>query len=95
VILPWLWIRAIEGKNQSLQQEIEHRYFSWPRAQDNSILRLARQRLLGRTSAQFLSSAAIQQGLIQIVRDFCEHSNSVCEDCKFPHLVQNFKQASN
>jgi hypothetical protein len=95
VILPWLWIRAVEGKNLSLQQEIEHRYFSWPPAEDNSLLRLARQRLLGGAAARSLNSAAVQQGLIQIVRDFCEHSNAICDDCKFPQLVRESKHSSN
>ena len=47
VILPWLWVRAVEGKNHPLRQELERRYFSWPSAEDNAVLRLARQRLLG------------------------------------------------
>jgi len=93
VILPWLWIRGVEGKNQTIQQDIEARYFAWPPAEDNSLLRLARQRLLGGRPARVLASAAAQQGLIQIVRDFCEHSNSVCDDCKFPELVQEFNQS--
>jgi hypothetical protein len=38
-----------------------------------------------------LSSAAQQQGLMQIVRDFCEHSNAICADCRFPELVQSLK----
>jgi hypothetical protein len=25
---------------------------------------------------------------LQIVRDFCEHSNAVCEQCRFPELVR-------
>src|ERR1044071_4834668 len=90
VILPWLWIRAIEGKNQSVQKVIERRYFTWPPSQDNSVLRLARQRLLGGVSTKSLSSAALQQGLIQIVRDFCEHSDAVCTNCKFPEVVKEF-----
>ena len=89
VILPWLWTRATEGKNGILCAEIERRYFSWPGAQDNSVLRLARQRLLGTTSKRTLHSAAQQQGLIQIVRDFCDHSNAVCDQCGFPELVKN------
>ncbi len=48
VVLPWLWVRAAEGKNEKLQRTLEHRYFAWPPAGDNSILKLARQRLLGR-----------------------------------------------
>jgi hypothetical protein len=90
VILPWLWIRAVEGKSEPTQRAVEHRYFVWEAAGDNSLLRLARQRLLGGASPRLLVTAAAQQGLIQIVRDFCEHSNAVCDDCKFPALVKEF-----
>jgi hypothetical protein len=38
-----------------------------------------------------LPGAAQQQGLMQIIRDFCEHSNAVCADCRFPDLVEGFK----
>ena len=91
VILPWLWIRAREGGNKKLQQEIERRFFAWPTAEDNSVLKLARQRLLGTSAARVLKGAAQQQGLMQIVRDFCEHSNAICADCRFPELVQCLK----
>jgi hypothetical protein len=90
VILPWLWIRAFEGKNAQLQREIENRFNTWPAAEDNSVLRLARQRLLGNAGRRALRSAAEQQGLIQIVRDFCDHSNAVCENCRFPELVKGW-----
>lgn len=91
VVLPWLWIRAQEGGNEKFQREIECRFFAWPAAEDNSVLKLARQRLLGISSAKILQGAAQQQGLMQIVRDFCEHSNAVCADCRFPELVQCLK----
>jgi hypothetical protein len=87
VVLPWLWIRAAEGKNEKLRRMIEHRYFAWSPAGDNSVLKLARQRLLGGSPIRALRSAAAQQGLMQIVRDFCEHTNAVCENCRFPELV--------
>ena len=90
VILPWLWTRAAEGKNGKLQRVIEHRYTVWPQAEDNSILKLARQRLLGVGRSRALRSASAQQGLIQITRDFCEHSNAVCENCRFPELVRGW-----
>jgi len=90
VILPWLWIRAFEGRNAVLQREIESRFSHWPAAEDNSVLKLARQRLLGNASRRALRRAAEQQGLIQIVRDFCDHSNAVCENCRFPELVRGF-----
>jgi hypothetical protein len=90
VILPWLWARAIEGGNTNLQNTIQHRFNAWPSAEDNAVLRLARQRLLGGSSRRALQTAAQQQGLIQIVRDFCDHSNAVCDRCIFPELVRNF-----
>jgi hypothetical protein len=91
VVLPWLWVRAREGGNEKFQREVERRFFAWPLAEDNSILKLARQRLLGVSTARVLKGAAQQQGLMQIVRDFCEHSNAVCTDCRFPELVQCLK----
>ena len=90
VILPWLWTRAAEGKNEKLQRAIEHRHALWPQAEDNSILKLARQRLLGVGRSRALRSASAQQGLIQITRDFCGHSNAVCENCRFPELVRGW-----
>jgi hypothetical protein len=90
VILPWLWIRTSEGKNEKLRREIERRFFAWPAAEDNSVLKLARQRLFGSSNARLLKTAAAQQGLMQIVRDFCENSNAVCDDCRFPELVRGW-----
>jgi hypothetical protein len=91
VILPWLLARAVKGKNETLRLEIERRYFVWPAAEDNSVLKLARQRLLGTTNRRALRNAAEQQGLMQIVRDFCEHSNAVCDNCRLPPLVGEFR----
>jgi hypothetical protein len=92
VILPWLWSRAVEGKNKKVQGLMEHRYHAWPAAEDNAVLRLARERLLGSASKHLFQGAALQQGLIQIVRDFCDHSNAVCDKCGFPGLVRGFNQ---
>jgi hypothetical protein len=91
VVLPWLWVRAGEGGNLVLQAEVERRYFAWPAAEDNSVLKLARQRLLGTTRAGAVKGAADQQGLLQIVSDFCEQSNAICADCRFPELVSGLK----
>jgi hypothetical protein len=91
VILPWLWMRAVEGNNDVLQEKMESRFLAWPSAEDNSVLRLARNRLLGGTSAREVKGAAAQQGLLQIVRDFCEKSNAVCDECRFPELVRDWK----
>jgi hypothetical protein len=90
VILPWFWVRAVEGKNEALQRAAEHRFFHWPAAEDNSLLRLARRRLLGGARPRVLPDAAAQQGLLQITRDFCDHSNALCEECRFPELARSF-----
>ena len=92
VILPWLWSRAVERKNEAIGEEMERRYFAWPAGEDNAPLRLARQRLLGTNSAKLFRYAALQQGLLQILRDFCERSDSLCTNCQFPELVRSWNQ---
>jgi hypothetical protein len=89
-VLPWLWARAEDGKSEPVLREVQRRYLDWPPAEDNSLLRLARERLLGGARAKLLRGAAAQQGLIQIVRDFCDRSNALCEGCGFPGLVKEF-----
>jgi hypothetical protein len=88
VVIPWLWVRAREGKNEEVRARLEKRYFKWPTAEDNSVLRSARERLLGRPEPRVLAGAAAQQGLLQLVRDFCDHSDSICRECKLPELVR-------
>jgi hypothetical protein len=91
VVLPWLWARAAEGGNEAVRASLAARYFAWPAAEDNAVLRLARQRLLGGAPARVLRGAAAQQGLLQIVRDFCDHSNAVCDACGFPNVVREWQ----
>jgi len=88
VILPWLWLRAAASRNETLRRTAEHRLRAWPAGEDNAVLKLARQRLLGGGARRLPVTAATQQGLLQIVRDFCDHSNALCEQCRFPELVR-------
>ena len=88
VILPWFHARAAAGRNGELLQRIERRYRDWPAAQDNAILKLARQRLFG--GSRRLNGAAQQQGLLQIVRDYCDHAPATCTACRFPDLVRSW-----
>lgn len=88
VILPWLWSRATVGGDPSLSAQIEQRYFAWPAGEDNAVLKLACRRLLGPAPVRLPPQAAAQQGLLQIVRDFCDHANAICEGCRFPELVR-------
>ncbi len=89
VVLPWLWARAAAGRNQSLCASAETRFLTWPAGEDNATLRLARERLFaGAPPRGLFHHAAGQQGLLQIVRDFCDHSNALCDQCRFPELVR-------
>ena len=90
VIIPWFWTRARAGKSGRLAQTAQQRYQAWPAAQDNALLRLARHRLLGGQSGRRLKTAASQQGLLQVLHDFCDQTNSLCTDCVFPDLVKGF-----
>ena len=51
---------------------------------------VVRHGLFGCGSPAGTPTAAAQRGLLQIVRDFCDHSNAVCADCSFPALVRGF-----
>jgi hypothetical protein len=88
VFLPWFWSRAVAGHSDAARVRIEHRYFSWPPAQTNAVLRLAEQRLLAGLDPGFEPRAARQQGLLQIVRDFCDRTDALCLDCPLPDLVR-------
>ncbi|MEI7730951.1 MAG: DUF2851 family protein [Verrucomicrobiota bacterium] len=90
VILPWLWVRAVEAQRDDVRQRVEAHYQNWPAGEDNAVLKLARGRLLGNTTVRQLKTAAAQQGLLQITRDFCAHSNALCQECRFPELVRQW-----
>jgi hypothetical protein len=87
-LLPWFWVRAVSADNPNLALRAERSFFRWPKSQDNAVLRLCRQRLLGGQSEEHLSGAAGQQGLLQIAHDFCENANALCADCPFPELLR-------
>ena len=90
VLLPWLWARAALAHGSPTQQRIKDIYLAWPPGEDNARLRSARQRLLGGAHDYLPKTAAAQQGLLQILRDFCENSNAACTACQFPELVRDW-----
>ena len=88
-ILPWILARAGEKPLPEVCKETRRRFLEWPSTQDNAVLRQARHRLLsGEASKPLLKTAAAQQGLLQIVGDFCERSDSLCSHCPFPDFVR-------
>jgi len=90
VVLPWIHARAgAEGRAEA-RIEAERRFFEWPCAGDNASLRLARQRLFGDGAGPVPRSGADQQGLHQILRDFCQRAGPLCGACGFPDWVRSF-----
>jgi len=87
-LLPWFWVRAVAANNPDLALRAERAFLGWPESQDNAVLRLCRQRLMGGQRQRHLRGAAGQQGLLQIVHDFCENANALCTGCPFPEFLR-------
>jgi hypothetical protein len=92
-ILPWAWALATETNRPTMRKRIEERFLAWPRGADNAVLKLARSRITRRTTPGSLGSAAAQQGLMQVVRDYCDHSNALCNGCSFPAIAAQIIEA--
>ena len=90
-ILPWFLARIIQSGQEDLKKRVERLYLTWPRLADNQSLKLIRRRLLKGQRCDWIKSAAHQQGLLQIMKDFCHHSNAMCEQCLFPEVVRSLK----
>ncbi len=61
-------------------------------AAPNGKARIASQRLLvSALSPRHAREALVQQGLLQIFRDYCATDCSQCRDCRFPELVKAWK----
>ena len=55
----------------------------------NGAARVASQRLLiSALKPKQSREALVQQGLLQIFRDYCQTDCSQCRDCTFPELVK-------
>jgi hypothetical protein len=90
VLLPWFWARAEACRRHDVRDRVEQRWFVWPAGEENALLRNAYMRLMGGRKCTVPKTAARQQGLLQILRDFCEHSNALCDECQFPKMVEQF-----
>jgi hypothetical protein len=58
----------------------------------NGAARVATQRvLLAALTPKQSREALVQQGLLQIFRDYCQTDCSQCRDCTFPELVKTWR----
>ena len=83
-------VRAVAKIPGDLHQPLLFRRAAQGAARGAAQKPLARERLLGGAPRRALRSAAEQQGLMQIARDFCDRSNAVCDGCPFPALANDF-----
>ncbi|MCX7872734.1 MAG: DUF2851 family protein [Verrucomicrobiae bacterium] len=87
VVLPWFLAIARFGRDSDAEKRTINYYLNWSPGQDNSLLKLARKRFFGANDAVHISTAALQQGLIQIAKNFCENSDSLCSTCMLPYEI--------
>jgi hypothetical protein len=60
-------------------------------AASNGAARIATQRmLLSALTPRQMREALIQQGLLQVFRDYCQTDCSQCQECTFPQLVKSW-----
>ncbi|MDA7618009.1 MAG: DUF2851 family protein [Verrucomicrobiota bacterium] len=89
VILPWFLARSRGARKDEQIKRIKRLYLHWPKSDDNKLLKLARDRLLGGSKCLWIKTAADQQGLLQILQDFCSHADANCNNCLFPDIVKS------
>lgn len=90
-LLPWRLARArVEGE-KAVECRVENLWMNWPAGQDNADLRFARRRLWAGALPGLRWTAARQQGLLQVRKDFCLAAGSLCTGCRFPRLVERVK----
>lgn len=87
VVLPWFFAMARENRDLESENRVINYYLNWSAGEDNAILKLARKRFFGSGCDLEISSAAMQQGLIQISKNFCENSDSLCSNCALPYEI--------
>lgn len=95
VFFPWLLARGRHRSDGPAPEDIHRRYHRWPRGQDNAVLRQVRLRLAGPAEGTLPRTAAVQQGLLQIARDFCGRSDALCHGCRFPALVRRWSPGTD
>ncbi len=93
-LLPWAWGQAEQTGATALRMHIEARYHAWPARQENAVVRLARRRWFASAPLPRPRKAADQQGVLQVVRDFCARSNALCMGCPFPRLVSEARDGT-
>jgi hypothetical protein len=97
VVLPFLAACAEINADPRLLEQVRSRYTALPAGETNTLLRLAGQQFFA-TDAEarrHLNTERRQQGIMQILLDFCVNDKSLCRDCKLPEMVESWRGAAN
>ncbi len=95
VVLPFVAAYAEIHDDSSLLKKARDRYAHLPPGEMNNLLRLAGQQFFSTDTEarQFLNTERRQQGIMQVLLDFCVNDKSGCRACRFPDLVQAWSRA--
>lgn len=95
VLLPFAAALAEIHDDPHLLKQARERYAALPKGEMNSLLRLAAQQFFA-TDAEarrHLDTERRQQGMMQILLDFCVNDKSLCRHCQFPKLVEHWRDS--
>jgi hypothetical protein len=89
VVLPFAAAHAEVNADARLLETVRRHYASLPAGETNSLLRLAGQQFFATEaeSRRHLNTERRQQGILQVLLDFCVNDKSLCRDCRFPEMV--------
>jgi hypothetical protein len=87
-VLPVLLLYAQQQVDADLRSALMTAYHLAPCLPDNYLLRYMARRLLGNDPAllALVTGARHQQGILQILTDFCGNDEGNCQGCEFPLL---------
>ena len=95
IVLPFVAAYAASRHDDRLQAQAKAQYDALLPAGDNSLARLATHQLFGtpRVMRRYVQTTRQQQGLLQILQDFCLNDKSVCRQCRFVELARRWPTA--
>jgi hypothetical protein len=96
VVLPFLVAHAQATCSATLEHNAVALWEIFPRLSPHSVETFAVYRFFGPKAAttKILSRARRQQGLLQLVRDFCLNDSSACARCPLPDLLSRWPKSS-
>jgi hypothetical protein len=89
VILPFAAAYAAANNDERLAAKALDQYSALPAGELNGLLKLAGQQFFetATETRRYLKTERRQQGILQMLLDFCVNDKSICRLCRFPELA--------